>query len=310
MSIAVMTRRQDMIDFLRDHSKKPNTKIGFVPTMGALHAGHTTLIAQSASENQLTVVSVFVNPKQFGPQEDLSKYPRQFRQDCDLCQAHGAHVVFAPTVEEMYPPGFATQVSVPTLNRILCGEHRPGHFDGVATVVALLLNIVRPDRSYFGQKDYQQVQIIRRLCLDMGFPTKIVMVKTIREADGLALSSRNVYLTPEARVLAQAIPQALGKAAKLYCDGERKASVLRDCVLAVLKAHSLVPQYAEIRLAEDLSQRVEGVLTADCVFALAQLVPSGEISVRLIDNIILSEDSEWMRCLEELSHVHIPGDSL
>lgn len=295
----VITRREEMKTFIREQ-KLQNKKIGFVPTMGALHQGHASLIEQSVKENQVSVVSVFVNPIQFGPNEDLSKYPRQFQKDYNLCEGLGVHALFAPTVDEMYPSGFITKISLNGLDNFMCGAFRSGHFDGVATVVMLLLNLVQPDFAYFGQKDFQQVQIIKRMCLDLACEAKIVMFPTIRESDGLALSSRNVYLSAEARVVAKAIPRALAAAAKLYLSGERFAEKIINSANQLLNKNNLTPQYLELRSVNNLSAQITSRIEGECVLAIAQMVNSNEMTVRLIDNIILSEDSKWVKVLKEL----------
>jgi len=183
--------------------------IGLVPTMGALHAGHLALVERSVAECGFTVVSVFVNPTQFGPGEDLERYPRTLQADVQLCQQAGADLVFAPSADEMYAADAATTVHVARLTEGLCGAFRPGHFDGVTTVVCKLLNIAQPDRAYFGEKDYQQLVVVRRMVADLDLPVEVISVPTVREADGLAMSSRNRYLTPEQRAVAPALHRAL-----------------------------------------------------------------------------------------------------
>jgi pantoate--beta-alanine ligase len=199
---------------------------GFVATMGALHAGHSALIRRSAAENPATVVSIFVNPTQFEDPNDLSRYPRSIERDLDVAAAAGADLVFAPDVSEIYPPGSATSVEVAGLTDRWEGAVRPGHFRGVATVVTILLNLVRPGRSYFGEKDYQQLVVVRRLHRDLALPGQIVGCPTVREPDGLALSSRNVRLTPDGRQQAAAVPRALERMSALAAAGERDAGAL------------------------------------------------------------------------------------
>ena len=299
MPLLVITRREQMKSFIREQ-KLNKCKIGFVPTMGALHKGHGSLIKQSSNENDLSIVSIFVNPTQFGANEDLSKYPRQFQSDFELCESNGVHILFAPTVDEMYPTGFSTQISVNNLSNFMCGKFRPGHFEGVATVVMLFLNIIRPNAIYLGQKDFQQVQVIKRMCVDLAHDSNIVMVPTTREEDGLALSSRNVYLTEESRNIAKIIPQALADAAKLYLSGERDCKKILDCATQLLKTKNLTPQYLEMRSVSNLAKQIDSKIEEECVLAIAQFVQSQEMQVRLIDNIILSEDSVWNRVLDEL----------
>lgn len=186
--------------------------LGFVPTMGALHDGHASLIRRARKECGAVAVSIFVNPKQFGPNEDLSRYPRPFKDDAALCRREGVDLLFHPTPEGMYPPGFSTLVRVAGVSEPFEGRRRPGHFDGVATVVLRLLTLVGPDRAYFGEKDWQQLQVVKRLAEDVGGPWKIVGCPTVRETDGLALSSRNRFLSPEERALAPALRRALSEA--------------------------------------------------------------------------------------------------
>ena len=299
----VITRREEMKKFLAD-KKYMEKKIGFVPTMGALHAGHGKLIDVALSETDLCIVSIFVNPIQFGPKEDLSKYPRQFQKDFELCETKGVHVIFAPSVDEMYPTGFSTEVSVKNLSNFLCGKFRPGHFNGVATVVFLLLNIIRPHVLYLGQKDIQQVQVIKQMVLDLACWTSIVTVPTLREEDGLAMSSRNVYLNPEMRKLASSIPKALAHCAQLYLGGERSCEKILEEVQKLLTENNLVPQYLELRSLKNLANELSGVLEEDAVLAIAQFIEPQETNlapVRLIDNLILSEDSQWIKVLKEFS---------
>jgi pantoate--beta-alanine ligase len=195
---------------LSDVWRKKGKTVGFVPTMGALHAGHAALIRRAAKECDFVVVSIFVNPKQFGPNEDFSRYPRTFAADKKLCAAAGAAAIYHPSVEAMYPDGFSTKVSVSGVTEPLEGAKRPGHFDGVATVVAKLLIAGRPDKAYFGEKDFQQLAVVRRLAKDLDLGVGIVGCKIVREKDGLALSSRNVYLSPAERKAAPLIRKALG----------------------------------------------------------------------------------------------------
>jgi pantoate--beta-alanine ligase len=298
MSLIVITNREEMIEFIREQKLK-NKQIGFVPTMGALHRGHINLIKQCVLQNEICVVSIFVNPKQFGANEDLAKYPRQFQQDRKLCEEQGVQVLFSPSPEEIYPAGFSTEVSVQHLTEVLCGKFRPGHFKGVTTVVLLLLNILQPDYLYLGQKDFQQVQVIKKMCDDLAISTHIVVVPTIREKDGLALSSRNTYLTADSRKKAMLIPKALASAGKLFLDGERSCEKILDSAIQILKTQDLIPQYLELRLVKDLSKQVCSRVSDECILAIAQLIESNNFQLRLIDNIILSEDSKWLTVLEE-----------
>ncbi|HEY8741637.1 MAG TPA: pantoate--beta-alanine ligase [Chloroflexota bacterium] len=215
------------IGALRDALAGLPRPLGLVPTMGALHAGHMALVAASTAASAATLASVFVNPSQFGPHEDLSRYPRPFEADLALLEAAGVDLTFAPAVEEMYPPGFATWVDVegPPAER-LEAERRHGHFRGVATIVAKLLLLVRPDAAYFGQKDAQQLAVVRRMVADLNIPATISAVPTVREQDGLALSSRNVYLSAPERRAATVLSRALAKAQALYATGTRDSETL------------------------------------------------------------------------------------
>jgi len=301
MSIVVLTRRQELRTFLQEKkSHLGQLSLGFVPTMGALHEGHGKLISLSASENEFTIVSIFVNPKQFGPNEDFAKYPRTFQNDLETAERYGATAVFAPTIEEMYPEHFLTEVSVPQISEILCGAYRPGHFKGVCTVVLLLMNIIQANNMYLGQKDFQQVQIIKKMTSDLAHPTKIIMVPTIRETDGLAFSSRNRYLKPEARQQATAIPKALAHIAKLYLSGERQVSKLNEVAIQELHKENLSPQYFEFRNVHNLLQKCDDQVFDDTVVAVAQHIVFEGLTTRLIDNIILSDNSAATQNLYDL----------
>jgi pantoate--beta-alanine ligase len=202
--------------------------LGFVPTMGALHAGHLALIKTASAQCDVVAASIFVNPKQFGPNEDFAKYPRSFEQDCALLEAEGAELVFAPPVEEIYQPGASTMVEVEGVSDRLDGVSRPGHFRGVATVVAKLFHIVAPDRAFFGQKDAAQVAVLRRMVRDLNFDLELVVCPTVREADGLAMSSRNRYLSPPERAQALVLSRALNAMLAAYQAGERTAARLLE----------------------------------------------------------------------------------
>jgi pantoate--beta-alanine ligase len=219
---------------------------GFVATMGALHDGHLSLIARAASENASTVVSIFVNPTQFSDADDLARYPRDLRRDAALAADAGADLIFAPAIDEVYPPGFATTVEVGGLSRRWEGASRPGHFRGVATVVTILLALIQPARSYFGEKDYQQLQIIRRLRDDLALPGEIVACPTVRDADGLALSSRNARLSPADRERARAIPRAIEAVTRAGSRGERSVRRLQALGRAELDAPGLRIDYLAI----------------------------------------------------------------
>jgi len=205
-------------------------RVGVVPTMGALHEGHLSLIRASVHSCDFTAVTIFVNPIQFGPGEDLGQYPRPFQRDADACANHGVNILFAPTVETMYPRDERTTIHVAGLTDGLCGPHRPGHFDGVATVVAKLFHIIPADVAFFGEKDYQQLMVVRRMVHDLDIPIEIVGCPTVREPDGLAMSSRNAYLSPEGRKRATCLGRALFGAVGRVEAGEREAAVIADAI--------------------------------------------------------------------------------
>jgi len=256
--------------------------IGLVPTMGYLHAGHLSLVERARGENAAVVVSIFVNPAQFGPQEDLAAYPRDLPGDLARLQAGGANLVWLPDPQIVYPPGFQTWVSVEEIARPLEGAMRPGHFRGVATVVAKLFNAVQPQRAYFGQKDAQQVVVIRRMAADLNFPIEVVVCPTIREPDGLAMSSRNSYLSVEERRAAPVLFRALSQAQAAFLDGERSAEALRSRMLAALAAAPLAePQYVSCADPDTL-QEMDGSIQG-CLLSMAVFIGK----TRLIDNLLL-----------------------
>lgn len=261
---------------------RTGSTIGFVPTMGYLHKGHLALVRCARAENDEVVVSIFVNPLQFGPHEDYERYPRDLVRDLRLLEPEGVGLVFAPLVEEMYPPGFATAVEVsgPLAER-LEGAARPGHFRGVATVVTRLLNLVQPHRAYFGWKDAQQVLVVRRVVQDLALPVEIVPVPTVREADGLAMSSRNVYLSPEERAAAAALPRALFAALARFQQGERDAEVLRQLVHAALAQTPVRLEYVSVSDRETLQELAQVDRPA------LLLVAAWVGTTRLIDNVPL-----------------------
>jgi len=257
-------------------------RVGFVPTMGALHEGHLSLIRAAREECDRAIVSIYVNPLQFGPTEDLSRYPRPFARDVDLCRREGAAGIFHGTDEGLYPPGFSTSVEVAKLTEGLCGASRPGHFRGVTTIVAKLLAIVEPHAAYFGAKDFQQAAVIRRLTADLDLPVRIRVLPTIREPDGLAMSSRNAYLTPPEREAATCLIRALRRAQEAYDRGERRASTLRAEMEAGLLAEPLArPDYIEV--VDPLT--LERIERADRGALLALAVWIG--GTRLIDNALV-----------------------
>ena len=260
--------------------------LGLVPTMGALHAGHAALIRAARASSTHVAVSLFVNPTQFGPNEDYARYPRAFEADCALAAAEGADVLFAPTVEELYPNGpNSTFVEVPTLSDRLDGQSRPGHFRGVATVVAKLLIAAEPDRAYFGQKDAAQVAVLRRMTGDLLLATEIVVCPIVRDADGLALSSRNAYLTPAQRTQALILNRAVRHVESLVAQGERRASMLLASAHGVFAAEPSEPEFRIDYIVLVNAATLEPVDTAipGTLFAVAAWVGS----TRLIDNAIL-----------------------
>jgi len=257
-------------------------RVALVPTMGALHAGHAALIRAAAGEAEFVVVSVFVNPSQFGPTEDFAKYPRTMDADRVLCAEAGAHAIFAPKAEEMYPPGTVVFVEVPQLDTVLCGRSRPGHFRGVCTVVLKLFNIVQPEVAIFGAKDAQQSIILRKMVKDLNVPVRMQIEPTVREADGLALSSRNRYLSPDERAVAPRIRQALATIESLVDRGEKDVTLLESSLRVALTAiPGIRLDYAEIRDAENLSPMER--LNRPALAAVAVFLGS----TRLIDNVIL-----------------------
>jgi pantoate--beta-alanine ligase len=264
---------------LREALASAPRPVGLVPTMGWLHEGHRALIQRADAENRTTVVSIFVNPRQFGDPADLEKYPRSEARDIAICTEEGVDLVFAPSVEEIYPPGFDTTVKVGAVAQGLEGAARPGHFDGVATVVAILFDLVGAEHAYFGQKDAQQLLVIRRMALDLALPTEVIAHPTVREPDGLAMSSRNVHLSPEERAAAPVIHRALLAARSLRERGERSAEALRSEMRQVLASERLAqPEYVSVTDASTL----EELQTLDGPALLSMAVHFG--STRLIDN--------------------------
>ncbi len=247
--------------------------------MGWLHAGHVSLVDRARAESATVVVSVFVNPRQFGQSADFARYPRNEARDLALCETAGVDVVFAPSVDEVYPPGFDTRVSVGAIAGPLEGAARPGHFDGVATVVAILFALVRAERAYFGLKDYQQVRVISRMALDLALPTEVVPCETVREPDGLAMSSRNARLTPEGRAASPVLRRALLAGAARVRAGERSGAAVRDAMLTVLAAEPAArPDYVSVADPDTLAELDE--VAGRALLSLAVLIDE----VRLIDN--------------------------
>jgi pantoate--beta-alanine ligase len=260
--------------------RKAGEGVGLVPTMGALHAGHLALVRSARSECDRVVASIFVNPKQFAPSEDLASYPRRETADFEVLRAAGVDLVFAPATAEIYPPDFSTVVQVSGLTEGLCGAHRAGHFDGVATVVTKLLIQSLPDAAYFGEKDYQQLMVVRRLARDLDIPVRIVGVPTVREPDGLALSSRNGYLSPEERRIAPGLSRVLRSVAAAVA--REPAAVARELARGAneLRNAGFAVEYLEIRDAETLMPVTTEVTAPSRVFVAARVGRT-----RLIDNL-------------------------
>ncbi len=273
-NIAELRRRLDL-------RRQRGASIGLVPTMGALHRGHVKLIETARRENHFVVVTIFVNPIQFDRAADLDAYPRTIEEDLRVCEEQGVNLVFAPAPEELYPQEQLTFVESPKLTEHLCGAHRPGHFRGVATVVLKLLNIVQADRAYFGEKDAQQLAVIRRMVEDLNVPVAIVPVATVREEDGLALSSRNKHLNPDQRRIAPVLSRALRRASDRITQGERCAKALRDEALKTIAEYPEARvEYFELTDPETLQpiEMVEGPVLIAAAMWLG--------STRLIDNLI------------------------
>lgn len=279
----IVVKRVDELKAIIKEWKKQDEKIGFVPTMGCLHDGHLSLIRESRRLCSKTVVSIFVNPSQFGPEEDFDRYPRNILRDLTLLEKESADCVFVPDVVEVYPPGYKTGVEVHDLQDKLCGKSRPGHFRGVATVVLKLFNMVSPDRAFFGRKDAQQVVIIKQMVKDLNLPVEIVACPIVRESDGLAMSSRNSYLSPEERKAALVLSQSLQKAAGLVAAGERESKRIINAVRSMVNKEPLARlDYVEVVDLNELRPLIK--LSGDVLIALAVYIGR----TRLIDNIQLS----------------------
>jgi pantoate--beta-alanine ligase len=279
----VITTIRELQQVIQRTKKQQNT-IGFVPTMGFLHEGHCTLLKQARNENDIVVLSIFVNPLQFGPTEDLDRYPRDFDQDQKVAEKIGVDYLFHPSVSEMYPYEPSVTLTVNRRTDVLCGASRPGHFDGVATVLTKLFHIVQPDKVYFGKKDAQQVAVVHGLVTDFNFPLEIITVDTVREEDGLAKSSRNVYLTAQERVQAPILYQSLQKAVEMIHDGETDPNRLISSIEDMIRTETS----GEIDYVSILSypqlEKVEQITENDIIIAIAVKFSKA----RLIDNIILT----------------------
>lgn len=261
-------------------TRKKGASVGFVPTMGALHAGHRILVRSSVASCDVTVVSIFVNPIQFGPAEDFDRYPKTREEDLAACRAWEVDLAFCPDVTEMYGQSVETSIRVRALTEHLCGAHRPGHFDGVCTVVGKLFNIVQPDRAFFGEKDYQQLAVVRRMVKDLSFPIEVEACPTLRDHDGVTVSSRNALLSPAARRAAASIPAALFAAANAVADGQREVDVLTKLITEeIRKAGAERVDYVSVVDAESLAEVTQLKRPARiCVAAYFG-------GVRLIDNV-------------------------
>jgi pantoate--beta-alanine ligase len=272
---------ETIADLKRLRHKLPEP-VGFVPTMGYLHEGHLVLVRRARAENSSVVASIFVNPTQFGPQEDFDKYPRNPKRDLAMLEKEGVDLVFMPSVAEMYPPQFDSWVEVGKVTERLEGATRPGHFRGVTTVVAKLFNIVQPDKAYFGQKDAQQALVIKKMVADLNMNLEVVTVPTVREPDGLAISSRNIYLNPEERKAAVVLYQALSLAQKLWSQGEKDAQTIRQQMTDLIQKQPLANiDYISIADAETLDEL--DTVRPPALVSLA--VKIGK--TRLIDNVVL-----------------------
>jgi len=281
----IINRRQRMSSVARKIRRDQDRTIGLVPTMGALHEGHLSLVREARRMCDVVVVSVFVNPTQFGPSEDFEHYPRDLTKDTALLTDYNVDYIFAPPHEEMYPRGFCTYVNVSGLSKLLEGESRPGHFRGVATVVSILLNTVRPDFAFFGQKDAQQSVIIKRMVRDLAFDSEIVVLPTVREDSGLAISSRNLYLTEEERESAVVIHQALAKAKEIFKKGERHAAKLAEAVRSTIETEPRARlEHVSIVDAETL-ETIDKIDERPVLIAVAAYIGK----TRLIDNIVVNK---------------------
>lgn len=277
----VLHKIQELREFL-SQAKKEGKTIGLVPTMGYFHEGHLSLMRRAREENDIVVVSLFVNPTQFGQNEDLERYPRKLERDSEMAKEIGVDVIFNPPVEEMYPEGFQTYVEPGPLSKVLCGAHRPGHFRGVATVVLKLFNIIQPDKAYFGMKDYQQLRVIQQMVQDLNVPIEIVPMPTVRETDGLAMSSRNTYLNSEEREAALVLSKSLKKAEELFQNGITSGEELRKRVEEIIHQTPLAAiEYVAVVNPETLTPLEQ--IDNEALVALAVKIGT----TRLIDNALL-----------------------
>lgn len=265
-----------------EQSRRQGQRIALVPTMGALHRGHTSLFDIAKKEDAFVVASIFVNPRQFGDASDFNAYPITLEADLDLCRHHGVDVVYSPTASTMYPTGYATTVHVEGLTDIYEGQSRPGHFDGVTTVVTKLFNACRPDRAVFGQKDFQQTAVIRRLIIDLDLPIELIVAPTARAEDGLALSSRNIRLDTQARELATNLWRSLSLAQKQFQAGERNVEIIRGTIERICTQPGIILDYVAIVDRQTLESKTH------CDDQTAILIAATIGGVRLIDNVLLN----------------------
>lgn len=281
----IINRRKRMMSLTRRLRREEDRSIGLVPTMGALHEGHLSLIHEARALCDVVVVSIFVNPAQFGPNEDFESYPRDLTADAATLAEYNVDYIFAPTVEEIYPPGFSTYVTVEGLSGELEGASRPGHFRGVTTVVAILLNSVRPNFAFFGQKDAQQSIIIKQMVQDLAFDTEVIVLPIVREESGLAMSSRNAYLDTQQRAAAAVLNQALTEARSAYDEGERSAARLIEVVRSEIEAQPLARiDYVSLNDAGTL-EKLERLDDRPALLSLAVFIGK----TRLIDNVVLEQ---------------------
>jgi pantoate--beta-alanine ligase len=265
--------------------RKTGKTIGFVPTMGYLHDGHMSLVERARKENDIVVMSIFVNPVQFAPGEDFDRYPRDIERDKKIAQEGGVDYLFVPEVSEMYPEGYSTYVEVEGITEVLCGAKRPGHFRGVATVVTKLFNIVKPHRAYFGKKDFQQLKVIERLVKDLNFDVEVIGCPIVREKDGLAMSSRNVYLSPKERESATSLYRALKLAKELIEKGERNPETIKSKMEEFILSHPHVKAIDYIEIVDSETLKPVDEIKEGTLIALAVFVGNA----RLIDNWVVGE---------------------
>lgn len=288
MSSVIVVNGPEEARALCDAARARGERVGLVPTMGALHEGHLSLVREARKHADFVLCSIFVNPTQFGPNEDFARYPRDLAADVARLEGVRASAVFAPEVAAMYPPGDETRVHVGPLAAHLCGPHRPGHFEGVATVVTKLFAIAGPCVAVFGKKDYQQLAILRRIAVDLFMPVKVVGFPIVREADGLAMSSRNAYLSAEERARALSLSRGLAAAARAFASGERRAGALRELAHAEVARAATSVDYVAVADADALVPFDDGAdVGARAVIAIACRIGK----TRLIDNVVLGEDA-------------------